>query len=289
MADVWRAIGNDVMFFACLERCLELAPDRTDMRFDLAFRYDATGFGPHALYHYEELVKFKDQIPGWNNLGVVAGTLKLPVTAIDAYQVAANAGNSLAISNIASLKLDAGFLDEAVESCKTGLTDKEAHPRLSEVFASCQRAREKEQASKEEHLKSTTRRRNFLRLVGNASIQQMPQTRLTRWRINKCELIGIIDASGFELTGSYRERKYSGLGSLLGGEPADSSPMIEKFVTYSGRCYGRALVGRVKTSGDGSLLGEGNGIEVVGYLRKDSSAIEILEGSDSCYPITSVS
>lgn len=136
---VWKELGKTSLFFACAERCLEVAPDRTDPRFALAHQYAQIHRDAEALFHYRQYLLAKDDPGAWNNVGVAASALKLPVTAVESYLRADNQGNTLATSNLAFNKLEAGFVEEATELCERGLKTKEPDTRLLDALADCKR------------------------------------------------------------------------------------------------------------------------------------------------------
>jgi len=282
MSAVWKELGKTELFLACAERCLELAPDRSDPRFSLAHKYSDLDRNTEALFHYRQYLLAKDDPGGWNNLGVVASALKLPVTAIDGYLRADKAGNTLATSNLAFAKLEAGFSDEAIELCERGLKAEQPNPRLLDALASCRRAQEEEATKESELLNATKVRREVLRATGKASLLVTPERLPTTWQGPLCELAATLNQSNVVMTGTYERKVGSTLGNLMSALYSDNRTEIVT-VEYVGRLYGEAFVGKVKTSTPNasptllSLYGEGN--NCVGYFDSKFTQLVILEGA----------
>lgn len=284
IATVWKELGKIELFLACAERCLELAPDRTEPRFALAFKYDELKMGAEALFHYRQYLLAKEDPTAWNNLGVAASALKLPVTAIDGYVRADKNGNTLATSNLAFCKLQAGFVDEAIELCTRGLTAEDPNARLLDALAQSRRAREDENERESTLLDATKVRRQVLRAMGKASLLATPNRMNDTWEGPLCHLAATLDGSRVTMTGIY-ERKAGTLAGLMGGLFADNRSEAVT-VEYVGHLYGEAFVGQIKTStpsspltGTLTLLGS-EGIDCIGYLDSNGSQLVILEGKN---------
>src|SRR5207253_829789 len=130
----------------------------------------------------------KEDPAAWNNLGVVSTALKLPVTAVDGYSRADEEGNTLATSNLAFEKLEAGFVDEAIDLCNRGLKAEDPNSRLLEALAKCKRAREEESEKESAVLDATKMRREVLRTMGRASLQARPSDLSNTWKGPNCQL-----------------------------------------------------------------------------------------------------
>ena len=280
MSYLWKELGKTDLFLACAERCLELAPDRTDPRFALAYRYSELDHEAEALFHYRQYLRARDDPGGWNNLGVAASALKLPVTAVMGYLRADAQGNTLATSNLAFAKLEAGFADEAIELCTRGLKAHEPDPRLAEALTNAKRAQQDESKKEAELLGPTKLHREVLRAMGKASIRATPLSLHSSWHGPLCQLTATLDGSGIQMVGTY-DRKTNSLGGLLSGfVTRDEVETVT--VEYVGWLYGEAFVGKKKTTAPSdsasvlSLGGEGN--DCVGFLDVDGTQMVILEG-----------
>jgi tetratricopeptide (TPR) repeat protein len=288
MSDVWMELGNADLFLACAERCLELAPDKTEPRFALAHKYSDLDFDAEALFHYRQYLVAKDDPGGWNNLGVAAAALRLPVTAVDGYVRADEQGNTLATSNLAFAKLGAGFADEATELCNRGMRAAEFNPRLLDALVKCKRAREDETKRESELLDATKVRREVFRAMGKASLQATPRRLHHAWQGSLCQLIASFDGSQVKMTGTY-ERKGNTLGGLMSGFLADKSETVT--LEYIGKFHGEAFVGKIKTSTPSAVVGllspDREGSDCVGFLEASGTMLTILEGKNR-YVLTAI-
>lgn len=283
MSYVWKELGKTDLFLACAERCLELAPDRIDPRFALAHKYADLDRDAEALFHYRQYLREKDDPGGWNNLAVAASALKLPVTAIDGYVRADKEGNTLATSNLAYTKLEAGFADEAIELCNQGLKAKEPNPRLYEALAKCKRAQEDEATKEFELLGATKDRREVLRATGKASLLATPDSLRSTWQGPRCQLSATLDGSRVMMVGTYERKLGNTLGNLMSGLFTDDRTETVT-VEFVGELYGEAFVGKVKTSAPSMLAGllslADKGNDCVGYLDSNGTQLVILEGKN---------
>lgn len=283
MSHVWKDLGKTDLFLACTERCLELAPDRTDPRFALAHKYADLDLDAEALFHYRQHLLAKDDPGVWNNVAVAASALKLPVTAIEGYLLADKEGNTLATSNLAYTKLEAGFADEAIELCNRGLMAAEPNPRLYEALAKCKRVREDESTKESELLDATKLRREVRRAMGKASLLAAPQNLGNSWQGPNCQLIATLEGSRVVMKGAY-ERKLNSLGGLMGGFLADEKSETVA-VEYLGEFYGQAFVGKVKTSTPSALASvltysDSGESDCVGYLDSNGTQLVVLQGQN---------
>jgi tetratricopeptide (TPR) repeat protein len=281
---VWKELGKTDLFLACAERCLELAPDRIDPRFALAHKYADLDRDAEALFHYRQYLREKDDPGGWNNLAVAASALKLPVTAIDGYLRADKEGNTLATSNLAFVKLEAGFADEAIELCNQGLKAKEPNPRLYDALAKCKRAQEDEATKESELLGATKDRREVLRATGKASLLATPDSLHSTWQGPRCQLSATLDGSRVVMVGTYERKLGNTLGNLMSGLFTDNRTEAVT-VEYVGELHGEAFIGKVRTStpsevaGVLSLAGR-EGSDCFGYLDSNGTQLVILEGKN---------
>lgn len=290
LASAWRVLGNDELFLACTERCLELAPDRRQPRFDLSYRYSELNQDANALFHYEKYVAASDDVSGWNNLGVTAAALKLPVIAIEAYRKSEAGGNSLATSNLAFNYLEAGFLDDAVAKCGAALEKPEPHARVIEALAKCRRAKEQEQEKESAIFRDTEMQREFRRAVGSASILPLPGLLPGAYSGPKCQLAVEFKGATLELTGTYTQPALGAIGNALIGLGGTRTETVT--VRYAGRLFGHVFIGKTKTESRravNSLLGPDVGRECVGIVEAQFARIRILEANKELYALDAVS
>jgi Flp pilus assembly protein TadD len=275
LATLWKTLGETPLFMACAERALELAPDRTHPRFDLARAYSDAEEEGHALFHYRQYLALKSDDSGaLNNLGVAAMANDLPISGIEAYREAEKQGNTLASSNLAYALLAAGFLSDAVEVCDRGLENPEPDPRLLDAKAQCERARTKESELEEKVLEGIARRRSIAQRLGKASIETPVSSVPLTWHGPRHDLTAKITGQRLLLEGKYlRPRSALTIGLGLGPEA------VPVQVTYEGKLIGRAFVGTVKRNEGGrttSLLGADEA-ECVGIIDEKGTRLELFE------------
>ena len=287
LASAWKELGNDQMFIACAERCLEVAPDLTQPRFELAHKYSELGQEAHALFHYRHYVRSIDDAGGWNNLGVSAAQLKLRIAAIDAYERSEVGGNTLATSNLAYAQLRAGFVDKAMAMCREALGQSDPSPRIAEALAACQGAREEERKKEDELLAETNRLRGLRRAMGRASISMLAAPFPKKWKGPNCELVGDLSGTEVRLSGSFERSKYGALERVLGHFKADQKETVT--VEYAGQLFGLAFVGKVKTNWPGKqnnlLTAADDGVAFIGSIDPSGGTIEIVEGDKKPYAL----
>jgi len=71
----------------------------------------------------------------WNNLGVAFDQSALRAKSVDAYRKAEEAGETLAMSNLALKYLLVGFVKEAEEECNKALVLKDYHKNIGHTLA----------------------------------------------------------------------------------------------------------------------------------------------------------
>lgn len=100
-------------FFNYAECYLKREPDDTDLRFKLAYAYSDQNKKKLSFYHYKILNDASLSGTYYNNIGVLYDNFELNVKAVNAYKKAIELDESLSISNLANLYINAGFLDDA--------------------------------------------------------------------------------------------------------------------------------------------------------------------------------
>lgn len=131
--------------FTHWEAALHFNPADNDLRFAVAYRYTDTEVPELALLHYEVLVA-NDVSHGsaQNNLGVVLERLGMEFAAAENYRAAAERGESLPASNLASKLFSAGCADEVERWLAKAREADEVNPRVAQVEAQLASALEDE-------------------------------------------------------------------------------------------------------------------------------------------------
>ncbi|MDE0802785.1 MAG: hypothetical protein OSA99_05615 [Acidimicrobiales bacterium] len=140
--------GDQSAAFTNWESSLHLNPADDDLRFAAAYRYSDAGVPELALLHYEVVVS-SDISHGsaQNNLGVVLERLGMELAAARNYRAAAERGESLPASNLASKLLSAGCVDEARDWLAKGREAEVVDPRVAQVEAHLAAALEDEETT----------------------------------------------------------------------------------------------------------------------------------------------
>jgi tetratricopeptide (TPR) repeat protein len=130
-----KALGRREESFAALERAVEIDPAKVELRFNLGLDYLTAGVYELAVQHFGALSQAqKNDRASLNNLGVALDNVGLAFMSVTRYREAAEAGASLAASNIAKKALAVGLAAEARDWITKG-REKDDPDRLSEPAA----------------------------------------------------------------------------------------------------------------------------------------------------------
>ena len=105
-------------FLIYAEGSLNIDPNNTDLRFDLAYRYSKKENNEISLLHYKKLIKAANSPMGLNNLGVQYDILKIPAKSINSFLKSEENKETLAMANIAGKYLNEGFIEDAKREIK---------------------------------------------------------------------------------------------------------------------------------------------------------------------------
>ncbi len=100
-------------FLIYAEGSLNIDPNNTDLRVDLAYRYSKTEDNGISLLHYKKLINTTKSPVGLNNLGVQYNILKLPAKSINSFFKSAENKETISMANIANRYLNEGFVEDA--------------------------------------------------------------------------------------------------------------------------------------------------------------------------------
>ena len=159
---LWKALAKtyqaDERYFEealALQEARKHEPSDADLCFEIGWALSQTkrkDLRPLAI-HFYRLAIYLDPKRGYalNNLGWEYGKAGLPVEAVNNYEKAADLGNSLAMANLAGIKLRAGFADEAEQLLKRGQEQDDIDDNVARTTANAAQARS-EQHEKAEAL-----------------------------------------------------------------------------------------------------------------------------------------
>jgi tetratricopeptide (TPR) repeat protein len=256
------------------EKLLAIDPENSFYRFAAAWAYAEAGFQGMALLHYKTYCQQrKDEAGGLNNLGVVYDKLGLPFRSMNAYKLAAEQKNSLAMSNIAYKYINGGFKDEADKILKQASECKEIYPNVGEALAKLKNKEKQEEEKMEQYLQSAREKQSFLRDYAEA-------IELTNVSSVKLEGIFIINDKEFQLEIKQGDKKIS----FVPVHPEE--PRIEYRGTFSKRTIliSSAHVFRQAKDEEERVFDDGN--KVLGIISEYANEIKILEYDDSSSSIT---
>lgn len=273
--------GDKSLYFGAMEAALEHDPTSHDLRFDLAYEYAQHDQHELALFHYSR-ISFSSRTPSdWNNLGVALEKLEIAARSINAYQTAADAGNTLATANLAYRLMEIGFLDDAEKLLLRALAEKDHHPNVEKALARAKEIPEEAKNLEEEALKKAGEVSSFYRECGKALVAALPSI-TGRWKGPKCDLTMSVQGSVFTAYGEY-EQKLGLISAAMGFNPKPEQ-RFQKFTgTMRGAFWsGKLTSGRVgEEAGVTSLLLADTPTSFIAYVGEDDAAIEVMELTSS--------
>lgn len=286
------------VYCALLEGYLNIQPDDSALRFELAYKYSELNMKKLSLFHYSLLSRTNPNESNWNNLGVEYEKNDLSIKSIIAYRESEKLAGTLSMSNIAYRFLHAGFEKEAREICNKALLIEGYDPRIPEVIKAINDKIEAENKVINELNDEIKPDQSYF--VKYAKLLAMPliKDRSGRFKASECELDFVISGGKFKASGVY-ERETSGLGGLLSlGNPykasTESPPKqnITYDITYQGvfrGCAGTFKITRGSRSNVGaasSVLSSGQDAkEGMLYFDEACNEFEVIEFSSSGQPL----
>ncbi len=289
LRDVADLQGNKDSYFGLSEYLLELQPDDTSARFDLAYKYSQENQERLSLFHYLRIPENERSTATWNNLGVQYEHFTLNSKSVRAYRSAEERGETLAMSNLAQKLINAGFLKEANEICDKALKIEDYHKNIGSAITRIRALPEEEEKKEKELTEKAAAYCEFYRSYGHALTDTGVSDSSGIWQGPKCTLRVEIRNRNFVAAGDYEQAKLGlGLALALRGIPeATRDVPIRRRVTYEGKVTGRTIKcvmedqdmtpGSQKASR--TLLGIEKEIEVLMVLSESSSEIRVYEKS----------
>ena len=242
MRDVAVIEGDDDVAVQAMERILEINPDDFDTRFSLAYKYSEKENHDLSFYHYLKIPSNKRSSVVWNNLGVGFQHFSLPAKSVSAYCKSADAGETLAMSNLGYKLMQAGFLAEAETEFGRALVIADFHKNVGEGMAALRDVRENETKRQVEILEKASKKISFFQKLGRAVAKPDATTIHDAWKGPECPLTLSIDGSLFCAFGKYERAPSSLLKGLLG----EAVKPTQHEVKYTGTICGNRIIGTVK-------------------------------------------
>jgi hypothetical protein len=236
-----------------------------------------------ALHHYLRIPGQQRDPTTWNNIGVSFGEFGLPLKGVEAFRRAADAGETLAMSNLGNKLLNAGFFDYADAECKKALAIPDYHKNVAILLNRLKDAPEEEEKKLQATLEEAKAKIAFYRQLGTGVMLETPSVIAPKWTAPEGTLGAQLNNEALRLFGSY-ERPASPLAGLFSGGLA--APNTTHRIEYSGRMRGRMFVGTVMRTRDGahtSLL-DGVPTKTLMHLSADGSELSVMENYVSASP-----
>jgi tetratricopeptide (TPR) repeat protein len=175
LADLYERDENWVLKSVANEMALNCSPKDESLMFDTAFAYTNTDKNTSeqipslALLHYNELIgSDPNSQAAYNNMGVALSAFELEGLAAEKYKKAADLGNTLAVSNLSSRYINAGFYQEAKQILLKAKESADIHENVWTALDSLSR-KEKEEAEKyAEILAQAKEEQKFIKRFGDA-------------------------------------------------------------------------------------------------------------------------
>jgi tetratricopeptide (TPR) repeat protein len=285
--------NDDEALLAIMERMMDLDPSDTKTRFSLAYKHSIIGNDDLALFHYLQIPFDERDSMTWNNLGVAFDRFDLSVKSILAYRKAEGSGETLAMSNLASKLITAGFLSEAEQICKNALKVENYHKNITHTMARLKDKPDEENKKEADLLAKTKPLSDFYTEFGRALSRDEPGDLAKCWQGPNCILDVTLQGSTFEAVGFY-EVPTSGLLSSVRPEFSGSISKVQTVryqVNYHGSLRGRAIEASVirKREGDrqkvNSLLSSNETeVRVLMTLSDDGNEFRVMEKTQGTNP-----
>lgn len=229
------------VYYGLSERLLELNPGYTDDRFNLAYRYSQGTEDKLSLFHYLKIPETERHDASWNNLGVQYNHFQMVGRAVDSYRKAADAGNTLAMSNLANKFIQAGFLTEGKEICDKALMVKDYHNNVNLSLARIHEIPDEEAKKKDALVHETIPYTDFYKAFGKAFCKINPPDSEGIWEGPKCKLDIEIRGDQFRAKGTYELPGigFNALASLQSmGIGGPSETTRKRIINYEGTLSG---------------------------------------------------
>lgn len=236
---------NDDLYFGVCEKLLEFSPADNELRFSLAYKYSEVQSHELSLFHYSRIPHRGRGAITWNNLGVAYNNLKLKVSAMRAFRKSEADGETLAMSNIASDLLRAGFEPEARAICEKAMALPDHNKRVPTVMVSINETVEHEDKKIEELDKEAQALHAFFAKFGESGARLARDEASGTWKGPRCNLQFTIRNGAIEAVGSYVVQP-SGLASLLSGGIGIKESPKTMTVRVTGKMFGLAAICEMK-------------------------------------------
>lgn len=241
LADVAKAVVDEKLETASLEKSLDLSPAAAHVRFRLAYLYGSQNQDELAAYHYQLIRGSRDRTSVHNNLGVTYAALGLKSAEISTFEAVADE-YALAKANLADGYAERGFLRTAEDFARKALGsgDELAEARARYVLGEIQKKREDDEKAIAAIAEGTKPQRTFLIEYANAYMSKNGAKHLGTYVTRHGHIKFVLQGNVVTGTGS-ATRTLRGLGAIAGVLGGSSSAIEETIeISLSGELRGLA-------------------------------------------------
>jgi tetratricopeptide (TPR) repeat protein len=175
LAEAYEAKSEPEPRALALQQALRERPNDTQLRFNVAYvvsNADDDSLSPFVVHHYTHVVS---QAPDYqwalNNLGVQYRRLEMPLLAVEQYEAAREQKNTLAMANLASHYMQAGFGPQAESILKEALSEERPHANVGAGLAELARLQDRESERRDALLQTGQQQAEFLTRYGRARVR----------------------------------------------------------------------------------------------------------------------
>ena len=152
-----------------LEKVVEYSPGDKDKLFAAAYLQSERGLRLLSVANYQALLDIdRHNATAHNNLGVCAGALDLPGKKIEEFDRAIEGESTLAMANVANVKIDVGLFDEAKKILDEARVKDQPHENVGSALFRLEKARQTENEKWESATKRGIEFQRRVRVYGTA-------------------------------------------------------------------------------------------------------------------------
>lgn len=246
LSDLENYYDEEVYKLAMLERRVQIDPSDTQLRFNLAYSHSQEKNYELALYHYLQIPENERDAVTWNNLGVSFRQFSMPTNSTNAYKKSVEAGETLAMSNLAHIYMSAGFFNEAKEVLGRAQSIDGCHENVATAQVALNSIYKNEEEEKSKAISKAPDESAFYANMGHALLISPSRGVASRWKCEHFELEAKITNNEFFACGIQVVESSNLVNALVGTQERDTQSSYK--ILYKGKIRGRTITGiRTKT------------------------------------------
>lgn len=276
LRELGKVFDEKLFQVAMLER--ELAIDAADVskRFQVAYLNHDIGNKALSLYHYLRIPTAARSATTWNNLGVGYRDFSANGKSVQAYKNAAAQGESLAMSNLAYICIDAGLFEEARGHIKAAQSLEHVHPNVATALVRLNEAADSEDEKVEAAIKNKSEESEFLSRAGQKILMRPNGSIGDTWGDQGFTLRGSISDGAIELKGTHIITASEPVNALAGTKAESEQYSAELTAELKGLCF-VGMLKRRKSGMQKSILDwSSSESKVIGYISDNLDRAHIL-------------